>query len=249
MEDASIRFNLERTILWRNLFRREDDMNPQFESVHSSAHEEPVRGFLHRPTNPVGDGIVLTHGAGSNCDAPLLISLATSFSADGLTVLRCDLPYRQLRPTGPPRNSAEPDQRGLQAAATFLREQIPGRVFLGGHSYGGRQATMLAAARPSLVDALLLLSYPLHPPRRPDELRTEHWPRLRTPALFVHGTKDGFGTIEELRSALKLIPARNELLVIEGGGHELAAKRNLDKVSRMIVETFRAFTSESALLG
>ena len=71
---------------------------------------------------------------------------------------------------------------------------------------------MLAADAPGLVEGLLLLSYPLHPPRRREELRTAHFPRLETPALFVHGSRDGFGSLAELDEARKLIPARTELL-------------------------------------
>ena len=100
---------------------------------------------------------------------------------------------------------------------------------------------MLAATEPGLVDRLLLLSYPLHPPQRPSELRTGHLPDLKTPALFVHGTRDGFGSIDELTVALKLIPARTELLPISGAGHELMTKKNRDEVANLIVEAFRSF--------
>src|ERR1700758_3130068 len=123
--------------------------------------EAPVRGFLHMPAGQGGGALVLTHGAGASCNAPLLVALAEEFCASGLAVLRCDLPFRQARPHGPPqRGSAERDQQGLRAAVEAIRRQLPGRVFLGGHSYGGRQASMLAAAEPGLVPALLLLSYP-----------------------------------------------------------------------------------------
>jgi predicted alpha/beta-hydrolase family hydrolase len=106
-----------------------------------------VRGFLHEPENGSGDGLVLTHGAGANCHAPLLIAVANAFSQSGIAVLRCDLPFRQKRPQGPPpRGSAEMDQQGLREAVHYLRRAITGRVFLGGHSYGGRQASMLAAS-------------------------------------------------------------------------------------------------------
>ena len=153
-----------------------------------SHREYPVRGYFHIPANPSSDGLVITHGAGSNCQSPLLIALATSFSESGMTVLRCDLNFRQLRPHGPPpRGSAERDQQGLRSAIDAIRQKVSGRVFLGGHSYGGRQASILAASDAALVDALLLLSYPLHPPKRPSELRTTHFPTLHTPALFVHG--------------------------------------------------------------
>jgi predicted alpha/beta-hydrolase family hydrolase len=180
-----------------------------------SGTEIAVHGFIHRSPGIKDDWLILTHGAGSNCNAPLLVALADSLCASGMTVLRCDLPFRQTRPHGPPpRGSAERDQQGLAAAVASARQQTSGRVFLGGHSYGGRQVSMLAADKPGLVDGLLLLSYPLHPPQKPDELRTAHFPRLQTPALFVSGTCDGFGSIDELESALKLIPARTELLPV-----------------------------------
>jgi hypothetical protein len=209
--------------------------------------EVPVRGFLHSPTIAGADGLVLTHGAGANCASPLLVALADAFCASGLTVLRCDLPFRQSRPHGPPpRGSAERDQQGLRSALESMRHHVSGRVFLGGHSYGGRQASMIAAAEPGLVERLLLLSYPLHPPQRPDELRTGHFPSLQTPALFVHGARDGFGSIAEMEAALKLIPARTKLLPIIGAGHELMTKRNRDEVSRLVLEAFRLFANDGA---
>ena len=217
-------------------------MNNYQEFRADSPNQEPVRGFLHRPAGPAGDWLILTHGAGSNCNAPLLVTLADSFCASGLTVLRCDLPFRQLRPHGPPRGSAERDQAGIRAAIAAVRRETSGRVFLGGHSYGGRQASMLAAEEPGLVDCLLLLSYPLHPPQKPGELRTAHFSRLQIPALFIHGTRDGFGSIEELTSALKLIPARTELLSVTGAGHELLSKKNHHELPGQIVEAFRSFS-------
>lgn len=177
-----------------------------------------MRGYFHIPRDSSGDSLILTHGAGSNCKSPLLVALATSFSESGITVLRCDLPFRQLLPHGPPRGSAERDQQGLRSAIEIMRKRVPGRVFLGGHSYGGRQASMLAASEPGLADALLLLSYPLHPPKRPTEMRTAHFASLLTGVLFVHGMRDGFGTIDELKAALKLIPERTQLLPVEGAG-------------------------------
>ena len=106
----------------------------------------PVRGFLHRPTSPSGDGLVLTHGAGGNAKMALLVALAEAFAGAGFTVLRCDMPFRQARPFGPPRpGDAARDRAGLANAVAAMRELVPGRVFLGGQSYGGRQASMLLA--------------------------------------------------------------------------------------------------------
>ncbi len=185
-----------------------------------------VRGFLHESDRRSGPGLVLTHSAGSNCEAPLLVEAANAFNAAGLAVLRCDLPFRQERRTGPPGpGSAARDRGGLRQAVAAMREIVSGPVHLGGHSYGGRQASMLAAEEPGLVDALLLLSYPLHPPKKPEQLRTQHLPRLSTRAVFVHGTVDGFGTIAELEAALALIPAATHLIRIDGAGHDLKRGR------------------------
>lgn len=184
-----------------------------------------VRGFLHSPANPNGDALILTHGAGSDCTAPLLIALSEALAADGYVILRCDLPFRQQRRTGPPfPGNAERDRAGLHNAVAGLRRSVTGRIVLGGHSYGGRQATILCAAEPDLVSGLLLLSYPLHPPRKPEQLRIQHLPNLRVPSLFVHGTRDPFGSAEEMTNALRLIPAKTELMTVEGAGHDLGFK-------------------------
>ena len=185
-----------------------------------------ISGFLHPPKGAGDQGLVLTHGAGGNCRAPLLVAAAEAFSAAGPAVLRCDLPFRQRRPSGPPSPAgAAADRAGLREAVIALRDVAPGRIFLGGQSYGGRQATMLAADEHDLVSALLLFSYPLHPPGKPDRLRAEHFPRLRTPSLFVQGTADPFGSIAEMRTALPLIPAATRLLPIDGAGHDLRRGR------------------------
>ncbi len=188
-----------------------------------------VRGFLHRPSKSTGEGLLLTHGAGSNCQAPLLIALAETFAGAGYMVLRCDLPFRQDRSFGPPGpGDARRDRAGIKNALAALSRMVAGLVFLGGHSYGGRQASMLCAEAPENspqeAAGLLLLSYPLHPPRKPEQLRTQHFFNLRTPTLFVQGTRDPFGSIAEIEQALRLIPTKTKLLPVEGGGHDLGFK-------------------------
>jgi predicted alpha/beta-hydrolase family hydrolase len=193
-----------------------------------------VRGVLHPGSGP--DGLVLTHGAGGNKDTPLLVAVAEAFAARGVSVLRCDLPFRQARARGAPSPAgAARDRDGLRAALAVLRRRVTGRLFLGGHSYGGRQASMLLAEDPSLASALLLQSYPLHPPGQPGRLRTEHLPRLRVPTLFVHGRTDPFGTSEELEAARALIPGSVRTLPVSGG-HDLgwgARRRDTDLPERI----------------
>ena len=180
------------------------------------------------------ESLILTHGAGSNRNAPLLVALANVFGADGAHVVRYDLPFRQERPHGPPRPvEAARDREGLRMEVLKIRETNPGRLWLGGHSYGGRQASILAAESPGLVDGLLLLSYPLHPPGKPAQLRTAHFPQLRTPAIFVHGSRDPFGSFEELRQAMALIAAETQLIELEGASHELG--RNHAELAQRIV--------------
>jgi predicted alpha/beta-hydrolase family hydrolase len=199
-----------------------------------------VRGFLHKPAGPLNSGLVITHGAGGNCEAAILVSVARHFADEGFAVLRCDMPFRQARRYGPPFGSGAKDREGLQHAVSALRKVLNGRVFLGGHSYGGRQASMLAAEQHGTADGLVLLSYPLHPPRQPEKLRTDRFAQLETPALFVHGSRDAFGSREELESALRLIPAPTALVVIEGAGHDLGFTRGKhngsDEVPKLIFE-------------
>jgi uncharacterized protein len=202
-----------------------------------------VHGFLHRPAGPPGRGLVLAHGAGSDCDAPVLVTFAEAFARAGVTVLRCDLPFRQAHASGPPSPaSAARDREGLRRAVTALRPFVPGPIALGGHSYGGRQASMVAADDPILADALLLLSYPLHPPRRPRQRRVEHFASLSTPALFVHGSRDPFGSVAEVDEARRAIPGRTALVTVEGAGHDLL-RGGAGLPLAAIVQTFRALRS------
>jgi predicted alpha/beta-hydrolase family hydrolase len=176
-----------------------------------------VRGTLHRAPGAKA-GIVLCHGAGSDSNSKIMLALASGFADAGIDALRIDLPFRQAGKTPHP-SRAGIDRGAIRDATRIFAEKE--RIWLGGHSYGGRQASMLLAEDPSVASSLLLLSYPLHPPAKAGQLRTAHFPDLRTPVLFIHGTRDPFGSPDEMREALNLIPARKELVLIEKAGHEL----------------------------
>jgi hypothetical protein len=119
----------------------------------------PVRGFLHSPSSRAKSVIVLTHGAGSNANAPWLVALAGAFAESGVAALRCDLSFRQLRSFGPPRpGDAARDRQGLFNAVRAMEKQFSDDIYLGGHSYGGRQGSMAVAEDPELVSGLLLSS-------------------------------------------------------------------------------------------
>jgi uncharacterized protein len=177
-------------------------------------------------------GLILTHGAGGNAAAPLLKALGDAFAGSGICVLRYDLAYREARPHGPPYPAqAAADRESIRRAAAEMRARGV-RVIAAGHSYGGRQTTMAASEDPAMADALLLLSYPLHPPGKPDAMRTAHFEGLKTPAFFVHGSRDAFGSSEEMKRAVALIPARTELMTIEGAQHGLPPRNAAEIVRR-----------------
>jgi uncharacterized protein len=224
-------------------------MNPA-ERFSDTSSDPPVRGFLHRPESASGDSLILTHGAGGNAQMALLVALAEAFVGTGFAVLRCDLPFRQQRPYGPPRpGNAIRDREGLKHAVAAMRNLFPGRLFLGGQSYGGRQASMLVAdglgaKQKPLADGLLLLSYPLHPPGHPEKPRTQHLPKIEVPVMFVHGTRDPFGTMDEIESARKLISAKTLLLPVEGAGHDLGfkGKKKREELPAAVLEKFQFLT-------
>lgn len=184
--------------------------------------------------------LILTHGAGSNRNAPLLVALDRALSESGVTVIRYDLPFRQARPNGPPRPSDSAlDRAGLREQAESARAR-GGAVWLGGQSYGGRQASMLAAEAPEIADGLLLLSYPLHPPGKPQQLRTGHWPQIQIPVLLIHGTKDPFGSQDEMSAALPLLTGRSRLVPVPNAGHDLG--RDKVAAARTIALEFKKFS-------
>ncbi|MEH3156616.1 MAG: alpha/beta hydrolase [Gordonia paraffinivorans] len=187
-----------------------------------------VDGVLQRPGGSATAGLVLTHGAGSNRDAPLLRRLADALVGQDVAVARIDLPYRQRRPKGPPSPStAAADRDGIVAACALLREvvgDVP--LLVGGQSYGGRQASMVVAENPEVADGLLLTSYPLHPPGKPDRARTEHLPGITCPVVVVHGSSDPFATTAEITEALELVAGPVRLVEIEKTGHDLRPDRS-----------------------
>jgi predicted alpha/beta-hydrolase family hydrolase len=163
--------------------------------------------------------LLLAPGAGSSRTHPSLVAIEHHVAP--LPVARMDFPYRKAGRRSPDRPpvllAAVVEQAQALVAAASIR---PNRLALGGRSMGGRICSM-AVADGLPAAALVLISYPLHPPGRPDTLRTEHLPRLDVPCLFISGTRDTFGTPEELQSATALIhgPVTHEW--VEGGRHEL----------------------------
>ncbi|UYP19793.1 dienelactone hydrolase family protein [Rhodococcus sp. Z13] len=186
-----------------------------------------VAGHLHLPEDSPRGAVALTHGAGGNCDARILQLMCSRFADAGFLALRYDLPFRRRKPKGPPQPSrAAEDREGVAAAAAELRERVSGPLLLGGVSYGGRQTSMLAADEPDIADALVLLSYPLHPPGKPERARTEHLPEITVPTVFVHGDRDPFGSPDEMRQALTLVSGATTFVEVTGAAHDLSRAKS-----------------------
>ena len=159
-------------------------------------------------------GLFLTPGAGSSADHPSLLAIEAAVAGE-LPVIRHDFPYRREGRTAP--------DRAPKAIADIVAH-VPGPGWvLGGRSFGGRMCSMAVAEGGVDAAGLVLISYPLHPPGKPHQLRTEHLARLAVPCLFVSGTKDAFGTPEELEAATAAIPGPVTHVWVDGKGHDLRA--------------------------
>jgi predicted alpha/beta-hydrolase family hydrolase len=166
-----------------------------------------------------GDALLLTPGAGSGRDQSTLVAIERALAP--LPVARVDFPYRIAGRKAPDRQPVLLETIRIEAAALATHAGVaPKRVLLGGRSMGGRMCT-LAVAEGLAAAGLVLISYPLHPPGRPDNERSAHFPSLKVPCLFVHGTRDPFGSPEELTTATATIAGRVTHVWIDGGRHDL----------------------------
>lgn len=179
----------------------------------------------HRPDGDPHGVVLLTHGAGGSRESPMLVGICQQWARRGWLAVRYNLPYRRRRPKGPPSGSAAADLAGVAEAVAAAAALDCGPVIAGGHSYGGRLTSMVAAGQPGVLTVLTLFSYPLHPPGRPERQRTEHFPAITVPTVFTHGSSDPFGSITELRTAVALIPAPTAIVEISGARHDLAVRR------------------------
>ena len=186
---------------------------------------DDVAGVAHCPAGEPAGAVLLTHGAGGNRDAPMLQRLCAEWAGRGWLAIRYNLPFRRNRPTGPPSGSGAADRAGIVAAIRSVRERCGGPLIAGGHSYGGRQTSMAVAAGAAVPDLLALFSYPVHPPGQPQRTRTGHFPQVMVPTVFVHGGRDPFGTLAEVRAAAALVAAPTGIVEIGGARHDLASTR------------------------
>jgi uncharacterized protein len=197
---------------------------PPSDHVRALAYPAAVR-------NSAAPILILAHGAGADQSSSFMVHFATSLAARGVHTVTFNFLYTEQGRRVPDRNDKlENCWRAVIAAvrnsppfasphAEKGRERASRKLFIGGKSMGGRIASQVAAAGQGGIAGLVFLGYPLHPPRRPDKLRADHLASISAPMLFVQGSRDAFGTPEELRAALADVTSAVELHVVEGGDH------------------------------
>ncbi len=182
-------------------------------------------------------GLLLAPGAGADRNQSALVAIDDAATAAGAVVSRMDFPYRKAGRRAPDREPVLLDSVRAEVEALHRASRLPvGRIVVGGRSMGGRICSMAAADGLGAM-AVVLISYPLHPPGRPDRLRTAHLPQLNVPCLFVSGTRDAFGTPDELEQASRLVPGPVTHVWLDGKDHGL---RGCDeRVSEAVVTWLR----------
>jgi uncharacterized protein len=174
--------------------------------------------------------LVLAHGAGAGQRHPFMVKVARSLAERGIDVVTFDFPYMEQKRKAP--DKAPVLEAAFRDAISEARARVTPEhaLFIGGKSMGGRMATHLAAARADLqvgpLRGVIALGYPLHPPGKPEQLRTAHLPSIHVPVLIVQGERDAFGTPAELRPVLSQMKAQVMLHVIAGGDHSLAVPKS-----------------------
>jgi uncharacterized protein len=177
-------------------------------------------------TTRAGVTLILGHGAGANQLSGFMREFAAGLAARGLDVVTFNFLYmEQGRKIPDPGPRLESCYRAVIDAVVKHKKLKGNRVIIGGKSMGGRIASQVAASQPAHIDGLVFLGYPLHPPGRPDKLRSEHLPKITVPMLFVQGSRDAFGTKPEIQTIIKKLKLPADLYAIEGGDHSLKVSR------------------------
>ncbi len=188
---------------------------------------------------PAPAGLVLTPGASAGRDQPALVAIDHAATERGIAVERVEFPGRAAGRRSPDRPEVCIQTVRVATEGLAQRLQVPtGRIAIGGRSMGGRMCSM-AVAEGLPVAALVLVSYPLHPPGRPERLRVAHFPDLQVPCLFVSGRRDAFGSPAELEHAVAAIPGAVTLVFVDGD-HSL--RKRDDEVAGIVASWLHGLT-------
>jgi uncharacterized protein len=184
--------------------------------------------------------LILAHGAGANQTSSFMVRFATALAARGIDTVTFNFSYSEAGRRIPDRNDKlELCYRKIIAAfhdGSLQKNLGRQKLVIGGKSMGGRIASQVAANTADDIAGLVLLGYPLHPPGRPEKLRSKHLPDIRAPMLFVQGSRDSFGTPDELRPILKHLKTTADLCVVEGGDHSFKVPKQAPTTQEQVYE-------------
>jgi predicted alpha/beta-hydrolase family hydrolase len=191
------------------------------------ADGEAVTSLIYRADKKlrIGISLLLGHGAGSGQTSGFMVSFAEELAARGLDAVTFNFQYTEKGRGAP--DSNDKLEACYRSAIDAIRKHRPlagNQLAIGGKSMGGRIASQVAAAGDDALAGLVFLGYPLHPPGKPDQLRSRHLPEIKAPMLFVQGSRDAFGTPGELRPILKKLDAK--IYEIEGGDHSFKVPKS-----------------------
>lgn len=206
--------------------------------VVSDAGESSALAYPADAGRRRGATLVLAHGAGAGQHHPFMSGFASALAVRGVDVMTFNFPYIDAKGKVPDRVPVlEACFRAVVAAAATHPQLEGNALFVGGKSMGGRIASHLAAAGDDFaagLRGLILLGYPLHPPGKPDQLRSAHLPAIRVPVLCLQGTRDPFGSPEELDPHFRTVPGPVTIHAVEGGDHSLAPRKGGPRTAQQV---------------
>jgi uncharacterized protein len=187
----------------------------ELQSVTATAYPASAKSRAHIT-------LILGHGAGSGQTSGFMVTFANALEARGIDVVTFNFSYIERgRHVPDPGDKLEACYRAVIDATRAHKKLKGNKLAIGGKSMGGRIASQVAASGLDDLAGLVFLGYPLHPPGKPEQLRSKHLPNIKVPMLFVQGSRDSFGTPEELRPLLKKLKPPCKLYEVEGGDHSL----------------------------
>ena len=194
------------------------DIN-EFQSVTAVLYPASAR-------DRAGITLILGHGAGAGQSSPFMVSFATELALRGIDAVTFNFFYMEHRRGGPDKNDKlEACWRAVIETVRTHKKLKRNKLAIGGKSMGGRIASQVAAAGVGDLAGLVFLGYPLHPPGNAEKLRSKHLPLIKSPMLFIQGSRDTFGTEDEMRPIVKKLP-RATLHIIAGGDHSLKVPKS-----------------------
>ncbi len=186
-----------------------------------------VTALHYVPREPSGSALIVAHGAGAGQHSAWMVAFATAMADEGVDAVTFNFPYTEQKRRLPDRAPVlEQCYRAVVEATRAHVASARDGLFIGGKSMGGRMATHIAAADPGIpVRGLVLLGYPLHPPGQPEKRRDAHLPSVGRRMLVVQGSRDTFGTADEIRPVFEALAPPADLFLVEGGDHSFKVAR------------------------